>query len=59
MGEIAFVTIILLKFNQSVVSRALRRRHCVDYGAPVNFGRLRRAAGQNNSDCGGAARRGR
>src|SRR6218665_2073130 len=36
--------------------RAVRRRHCVGGGAPVNFGRRRRAAGPKKS---AAARRGR
>jgi len=31
------------------LSRALRRRHCVGGGAPVNFGRQRRAAGPKKS----------
>ena len=34
--------------ERRVVSRALRRRHCVGGGAPVNFGRRWRAAGHKN-----------
>jgi len=32
-----------------IQSRAVRRRHCVGGGAPVNFGRRRRAAGPKKS----------
>jgi len=31
--------------KSSILARAMRRRHCVGGGAPVNFGRRRRAAG--------------
>ena len=39
----------LITSEDAVVSRAVRRRHCVGGGALVNFGRRRRAAGPKKS----------
>src|SRR6218665_2756220 len=39
-------------------SRAVRRRHCVGGGAPVNFGRRRRRAAGPKKSAAAAARRG-
>src|SRR6218665_3154758 len=54
------------RWNGHKPTRAVRRRHCVGGGAPVNFGRRRRRAPVQKSrrrrrrgGGGGAARRGR